>query len=307
MTYIPEIELNFSNICGANCFMCSKPHGCGNIQFMPQEVFDALIGQLKDCEVGQFQTSGNGECLLNPNYLNYLRTLKKEFPNVERWCYNNFSMMRYEISKQIIDEVLINKMHARVESLDPEVMRKSSRLNFDLVIENIKHFLQLNDKNQVPLIILYNNPGDYYKKCMKVLGKPPQYWPFGDRTDFPNEEQDIRNFFQRWSNYPINSFRINHCLWAERENCQPDTKEPCPKINVIKRVMWVSPNGDVQGCCYDDTQSHFVLGNILNTHIADIFNGEERAEFIRKIENREITDYPCVNPKCCNFDEGLEK
>ena len=142
---IPEVELNFSNICGANCFMCSKPHGCSNTQFMKPEVFDRLLTQLRDIEVGIFQTSGNGECLLNNWYIDYLRILKKNFPDTPRWCYNNFSLMDKKKTDSIIDEHLIDKMHTRVESLDSEIFSKSSRLNFNIVMENIKYFITKNN------------------------------------------------------------------------------------------------------------------------------------------------------------------
>jgi len=300
--YIPEIELNFSNVCWANCFMCAKPHGAGNIPFMERPTFAALLKQLRDVRVGQYQTSGNGECLLNPDYAYYLHCLKQLHPSTPRWCYNNFSMMKPSLSYPIIQEQLLNKIHVRVESLDKDIFQTSSRLNQQLVFDNIKAFMGNNQSGNVHLTILYNNPGDYYNKCQKTLGKVPQYWPFGDRTKFPDEMEDIRNYFQAYSNQPIDIFRIGHCLWAERESAQPDGQAACPKIEIMKGIVWISPNGDVQACPYDDNQSEFTVGNILEEHILNIWHGPRREELLDKISQREIKGYPCNNPKCCGFE-----
>ena len=299
--FIPEVEINTSNICGANCYMCAKSHGCGNVPFMQPQVFDTLIEQLKDCKVGQFQTSGNGECLLNPNFINYLRKLKKNFPNVERWCYNNFSLMDRATGSEIINERMITKMHTRVESLNPVIMQMASRLNPEIVFRNIENWYRLTPKDEVHLVILYNNPGDYYWKCMNVLDKEPAYWPYGSLRGFKNEMEDIKNYFQQFTRVPIDIFKIDHCLWAERETAEPDPETPCPKMNVLENVVWVSPNGNIQGCCYDDRQSDFTLGNIMHEHILDIYNGKKRRDLLNQIRKREIKNYPCVNPKCCDF------
>ena len=40
---IGEIELNFSNLCGAQCLFCSRNHGVGNSPFMEPETFGVLV------------------------------------------------------------------------------------------------------------------------------------------------------------------------------------------------------------------------------------------------------------------------
>jgi hypothetical protein len=304
--HIPELELNFSNICGANCFICSPVHGSGNDFFMSEKTFDILLGQLKDCNVGIFQTSGNGECLLNPNYHLFLRKLKHAFPNTPRWCYNNFSMMDYDKAQPIINEKLIDKMHVRIESLDREIFEKCSRLNQCNVFKNLTQFMNMNEEGNVELIIIYHHPGTYYDKCIKIIGKPPQYWPFRNRINFPHEMEDIKNYFQKYSHQPINIFEMGHSLWAEREHALYDSSAPCPKLGVMKKAMWISPSGSVEGCCYCDEQADdaFRIGNIYENHILDIWNGEKRKELINKVENRLIVDYPCVNPKCCEMSNN---
>jgi len=80
----------------------------------------------------------------------------------------------------------------------------------------------------------------------------------------------------------------------------------CPKIQVIEKVIWILPNGNCTACCYDDRQDAFVVGNIHNEHLLDIFYGDKRKDIIEKIKHRFYKDYPCTNPLCCGFAEGVE-
>lgn len=303
-----EIEINFSNVCAAECIICSRPHGYGNKFFMEDEVFNALIKQMEDIKVNMIQTSGNGEAFLNPKYLDYVSALRGTFFGAQMWTYNNFSMLNQERARWIIAENLFDKIHVRIDSLEKWVFERNSNLNQETVFENLKYFLSENKK--IPVTILYNNINDYYDRCKKVLGKHParNYFSDNELSGIQNEAKEIKNYFQPYSKVPLTVCTIGHSLWGERRNAPRDTKATCPKWNVINNVTWVCPNGDVNVCCYDDTQSIFKCGNILEDHLLRIFNGGKRKEILESIRTRRHTDYPCTNPNCCRMgDEEVEK
>lgn len=304
---IYEIELNFSNVCGAECIMCSRPHGVGNKFFMEPDVFSALKKQLSAVEFKMIQTSGNGEVFLNPHYLDYIEELRRAFPEAVIWTYNNFSMLTEERADRIVQQDLFDRVHVRVESLEQWVFEKNSNLNMRNVFKNLKYFLSINKK--IPVVILYNDIRKYYAKCKMVLGKRPMrdFYENTQLLKMKDEEQDILKYFQVHANgTPLSISNISHCLWGERKQAPQDTTTPCPKLDIIKGVTWICPNGDVQVCCYADHQDEMTCGNIMEEHILDIFNGERRRLMIEKIQRREIIDYPCTNPKCCGFHEGQE-
>lgn len=304
---IHEVELNFSNLCMAGCIFCSRYHGVGNIPLMQPETFNILVEQLKDVEIGgPIQTSGNGEVFLNLNYLDYVRTLKREFPEVDRWIYNNFSMMTEERSGAVVNEELFDRIHVRIDSLHKWIFERNSNLNFENVMRNLEYFMSINDK--IHLVILYNDINIYYNRCKSVIGKRPtrDYYTDKELSKVPDEMNAIESHFRPLAKSSISFCKINPCLWGERHQAPQDTITPCPKINVIKNVVWVVPNGDVMACCYCDRQDEMYCGNITKEHILDIFYGVKRAEWIRKIENREIIEHPCNNPRCCGFGDGVE-
>lgn len=302
-----EIELNCSNVCCAECIICSRPHGAGNKPFMEKDVFEMLVTQLQDINFKIIQTSGNGEAFLNPHYLDYIETLKTKFPHIPRWTYNNFSLLNRERADRIVEQDLFSKIHVRIDSLHKWIFEKNSNLNQNIVFNNLKYFLSINKK--IPVVILYNNINDYYNKCKKVLDKRPirDFFTDEELKQIPREEAEIKEYFSWYS--PLGTLAptvctIGHSLWGERLKASQNIKASCPKWNVIQNVIWVSPDGSVIVCCYDDYQSKFICGNIMEEHLLDIFNGEKRKEILEGIKNRKYIDYPCVNPVCCGFGDG---
>jgi sulfatase maturation enzyme AslB (radical SAM superfamily) len=303
--HIHEIELNTSNLCGANCIFCSRPHGVGDTFFMEPDTFAVLVEQLKDIDFDIIQTSGNGETFLNPHYLDYVRTLKREFPDKPRWIYNNFSMMTKERADAIVNERLFDRVHVTIDSLVPWVYERSKRLNFERTMKNLEYFISINDA--VPLVILYNDIKLYYARVAE-WGLRPANDNFTDAEleQVTDELEDMRERFGTRDNVTV--CQVNPCLWGERGQAVKDPKTPCPKLDIIENVTWVLPSGNVTACCYDDNQDAFICGNIHDEHLLDIFNGEKRREFIEGIKARKYTDYPCTSPGMCIFGgEGPEK
>ncbi len=309
--YIHEIELNVSNKCGAKCIMCSEPHGCDNVQLMQPKIFNILLKQLKDVNFDIIQTSGDGETFCNPWFLEYVSLLKENFPDVPRWIYNNFSMLNEDQAQVIVNKDLFSKVHTRIDSLNADIFYKSSMLNMEEVLKNIKYFCSINYK--IPFTILYNNIKAYYDRCKNVINSRPIRDRFTDAelSQVPDEQNDIRDYIIPHMKNPklLATARINHGLWGERyrSDIEHNFNYPCPKIKVIEQVCWIYPNGNIGMCCYEDRQSAiYSLGNIQDEHILDIFYGEKRRQAIEGIKNHTFKDYPCNNPRLCGFGDNPE-
>jgi len=303
---IPEIELNFTNACTANCYLCAKAHGRGNLPFMCKEVFETIIEQLKDVDFDVIQTSGNGDCFLHPEFLHWLQALRSEFPSAKIVNYSSFALYTPAWTDAIFCGSLLNEQFTRIDSLNSKLFARSTGLNRQLVFSNLHYWISHN--HTVQLTIGYSSIPEYYRKCRTVLDKPPFHGPFSEAevAAIPDEYEAIREHFGGIVTTKEVAFcRINQSLWAEREDPRTpsDPHTPCPKMTggILERVVWICPNGDVSVCGYDDAQDTFIAGNVLQEHLLAIWNGERRRDLLQGIRERRHKDYPCNNPRCCRL------
>jgi len=304
MIHIPEIELNTCNVCGARCYLCSAARGRGNSPLMTPKVFARVVDQLHTITFDTIQTSGNGDCFLNPHFMGYLRTLRSQFPAATICNYSSFAMYTPAIADAILDDWLIDKQFTRIDSLDDAIAARASGLNPQVVRGNLeyftKHNLLLDD-----LSIGYSSIRQYYRKCQRLLGHPPFHGPFtpAEAEAMPDEFDAIqRHFYDLNCDNPPTVTRINQSLWGEREHplTKPDSTGACPKLGLLERIVWICPDGTIDLCGYDDTQRAFETGNIMSESLVDIWTGPKRQELLEDIRARRWTDYPC-NPTCCKM------
>jgi hypothetical protein len=302
---IPEIELNFSNACTANCFICAKAHGRGNVPLMLAKVFEAVVEQLHDVDFDLIQTSGNGDCFLHPQFTHCLQELRSQFSSAKLVNYSNFALYSPEMADWILGGKLLDEQFTRIDSLDAKIFERSTGISRDLVLGNLEYWIRHNET--VKLTIGYSSVPEYYRKCREVLGKPPFHGPFSEAevAAMPDEYEMVRTYFGAIpTEREIAFYRINQSLWAEREDPRTpaDPSSPCPKERggILGRVAWICPNGDMSVCGYDDQQDTFIAGNVLQEHLLDIWNGEKRREWLEGIRQRRHKAYPC-NPRCCKL------
>ena len=304
--HIPEIEFNFSNCCSGRCFICAQAHGRGNVPLMLSEVFDTACEQLQDVEFDTVQTSGNGDCFLHPEFFHWLQRIRSEFSRAVVVNYSSFALYTEDWADAILGGHLIDRQFTRVDSLVPSIFQRSTGLNRNVVFCNLERFIRRNES--VDLTIGYSSIPQYHRKCRAMLDKPPFHSPFtsAEVADMCDEYQDIIEHFSAIpTRRPVQFYRINQSLWAEREDPRTpaDEEAACPKarLGILDRVLWICPNGDLSACGYDDSQDTFIYGNILQEHILEAWNGERRRAVLEDIRERRITTYPCKNPRCCKL------
>jgi MoaA/NifB/PqqE/SkfB family radical SAM enzyme len=275
---------------------------------MLKDVFNEANRQLLDVEFSVIQTGGNGDAFLNPYFFRYLQVLRKNFPKAKIVFYSNFYLYDENASKLIIGEGLIDEQYTRIDTLNPAWFKKSVGLSFQVIMQNIKDFMKLNDC--IDFTIGYSSIPQYFKKCNHYLGLSPIYNPFtvDELSQMGDEFDIIQDFIHSFpTRKPPKFYRINQSLWAERERSDlPELPDmPCPKTGTFRRIIWICPNGDIDVCGYDDEQCRFVAGNIMEKPIAEIWTSPEREAIIHKLETRGHKSYPCRNPQCCKLWSDL--
>jgi hypothetical protein len=175
----------------------------------------------------------------------------------------------------------------------------------------MKYFAEQN--RRINFTIGYSNVKKYYNLCQRIIGQDPIFNPFTrEELDVVFDEYErIQRYFNRLNLIkPLKFMRINQSLWAERIQAEPDFNTKCPKLGMIKNILWICPNGDISVCGYDDRQSDLIAGNILDDSILSIWYGKKRYKILDNIKNRKYRNYPCINPnvvKCIHKEMKYEK
>lgn len=309
MLHIPEIELNFSNMCTANCLICSNCHGNRKsrpeMRMMRQSTFDKVIDELRTISFDQIQTSGNGDCFLNPNFMSNIRRLK-EFGK-PMWNFSNFTAYNPKYIDKIIGEKLFEKQHTRIDSMNLMTFSNLSKMDAARAWKHIEYFVQKNDCIKFSIgMVDYKK---YWNKCIELFGVKPfklSAFPEDFIMELPFNFDNIRDYFRSIAKSPnlLEFTKIKPSFWAERENPNIPNEPPlgnCPKMGIFNRICWICPNGDLNLCGYDDTQEKLVYGNVFDG-IEKCWNGKNRVDLISKILNG-FDEYPCNNWKACQMWE----
>jgi hypothetical protein len=272
---------------------------------MLPETFEKVIERLKEVDFDTIQTSGNGDCFLNPWFIDYLRRLRKEFPSKQIHNYSSFVSYDSDLQRVVITEKLIDKQHTRIETVNLELWKKTARMNTSRAYANICAFATYPDR-VIPLSIGYFCLPSYFKLCRDVLGKLPYKLKLSPNeiASLRDEYDDIKRLFASYTG--VEYTRINQSLWAEREDpfCPKDVLTECPKLEVFEKCVWISPDGSYNLCGYDDTQHAFRCGSVFGLSIEQLFSCQVRKDYIDLIKGKRMTDYPCNNPKCCKLYGG---
>jgi len=302
------IELHFSNTCTGNCAVCSKAHGKDRQHFVSNDVITATIRRLQDTgkEDYNLQLGGDGDSFLHPYFLDHVARLKRELPDCHRCLYTSAFLLTPGRSDRIVRQRLIDEIQVRIDSLDPTLYYQSTGMFLPVVLANLEHFARVND--HADLCLIYMPLYRYRQICEAALHKPPTYFDRLDPALMRDEWSAVVRYAQGLAGPRSVAARVTGIsLWAERTDCEFNDY-PCPRLPEGKpgdmlRQLYVYPDGSYGLCGYDDGQDTFLLGNVFEDSIEDVWNGEKMRDYMDQIRNRTADKCPacCVNPRACRM------
>jgi len=301
--FIPIIELHFSNKCTGNCVICSKAHGGDSSPLLDLETFDYIVEGLTTVDFDVIQVGGDGDSFLNPIFFDALQILREEFPDKTLTLFTNGYMLTKENSERIIGDKLLDNIETRIDSVNPVLFKQSTGLDFETVKNNLLYFMKINDFVRQHIIYF---PLFLYKECVQTyLNKYPTHYAHINEAFLQNERMAVFNTFNHANSPNLFNFRVSEiCLWGEREDVQP-AEGQCSQLNgAFKNQIYIYPNGNIGLCPYDDGQNTFILGNVFDDSLDDVWTSDNRNNIIKDIKDgKYVGRYPCTNPVACDsFD-----
>ena len=313
MPLLPQtIELHFANVCTGNCVVCSKTHGHDRQHFVSGDVVTATIQRLQETgkEDYNLQLGGDGDSFLHPHFLDYVAHLKRELPSCHRCLYTSAFSLTSERACRIVRGRLIDEIQVRIDSLDPNLYYQSTGMFLSVVRANLQYLASIND--HADLCLIYMPLYRYRAMCEAALRKPPTYFSRLDPALIRDEWSAVLQFTQDLTGPRKTAARVTGIsLWAERTDCE-FSDSPCPRLpenqpGDMLRQLYIYPDGSYGLCGYDDGQDTFLLGNVFDDSIEDVWNGDKMRDYMGRIRNRTADSHPacCVNPRACRMWDTL--
>lgn len=281
-------NIELTNRCPFKCVMCPRTNSMTRAQgLMEFDLFQKIIDEFIAANPHFARTSeiwlhGFGESLVHPEFARFMRYA------TDRGVFAGLSINPLMLTPETAAELLeANPAHLYI-SLDGHDNES---------FEKIRGVKNAYDRSKERLLAFLER---------KVAG--------GYRTrvtlsmiDFSLNQASIEKMAAYWESVP----GIDHVLikpfttWdgtAAEVNAfvgrQPDSSAASSHLPVICQMPWVKMtvkwDGDVVPCCYDYDKK-YVLGNVSQQSLAEIWNGERMQALRREMINDQVTNPLCKN------------
>ncbi len=290
-----SIYIDTSSLCNSKCKFCYQSETeylkNNNIKFglMSMETFDKIIEGLKGFPrpLKMAHLYLRGEPMLNKNLPLMIEKIKKSGTVGSTSITTNALLLDKEMADALIKAELDN-IRISVISLSSEKYKEDANIDVDFnqLVENIKYFYQNKTNTHVYVKIADIGLTDEDKKFF--------YDTFIDYTD----EIFIENIADNWTDVnPEYVEKYDKGMFTDGDLI--NTAEVCTKIFYS---FVVNDNGDVT-TCVGDWQKKFVVGNVHENTLVDIWNGETfnnfRKDHLRFERNKHDVCKGCKVLKVC--------
>jgi len=272
---IREVNIEFCSDCNLRCKFCSLDHLKPKQHISPEvleTVLEELVYHPKFSKVEVLNLYNGGETLLHPKrlelfeiiakYKNKAAAEKRHFPKV--LLLTNGMLMRERLARSILELQVLDVVQF---SLDGGNIEKFEELRVNakwpLFYKNVKALMELKKELQPNLQL----------KSITILEDQ-----FEMSTDWM--EPEFKELVLGMDSYEL---RRLHDWGGEVE--LEESKKTESKIygcGLAMHQMVVLPNGDVTMCC-NDLNSNGVVGNVLKTTLAEVYESPERRNYIDKL------------------------
>ncbi len=269
-----------TNVCNLRCVMCPNS-SIPSIKrgFMDLELFKKIVD-----EVAGFATNVNlhhrGESLMHPDIIEMIAYTKSK--GIESRLHTNANLMDRDMSEAIL-EAGLDMISFSFDGYDKETYESIRiRGNFEKTVSNILTFLELKEK---------------MRKNTYTIFETIEF-------ETPDEEQlaKRREFRRQFEGLPLDKFVVKKPHnWAGRMEIKGMSLEkqkrkfsPCTLIWYSQTIFW---DGTVVPCP-QDFFGEYPVGDVNNSTLSEIWNGERIVELRKKMN---IRDYKTVNP-CVDCD-----
>ena len=263
----PEIiYIETTNLCNANCIMCPHSKIERNPSIMRDEIFYKVIEHLKEAAVKgkQIFLHKEGEPLLDPQIMERIAYADRMLGQYNEIGINtNAMLLDGKKAKQLLESG-IGTVYFSVDGVSKkEYEAIRINLNFETVVENIKHFFKLHQQRKSKVRVI-----------MQML----------IQNDDSNSAEAFKNM---WKKYPCEFYIKKMHGYLDGGHSSQTLKRSHSQVNTCtdpNRIEVVFTDGNVGLCCWD-YNNEYNIGNVMEDSLITLFNNE-RANHLRRSLDR---------------------
>lgn len=291
-TYCPQpprrIFIEPTNHCNANCIHCvhdgtmTRKKGFMDMALY-RKVFDDIKHLNDCCEICLFQ---HGDPLLHPDIVEMSR-----ISGLEHDFFTKLNTNGIALTKKLSAELIANGLDYIVFSLDaitPETFKRVKRKDcFDKVLKNILDYMEVWGELDT------GSTRNYFACDINILEED------ANRHEIPT----FTKMFEKLPVGHVATYELHNFTGAVEEGNQRMTghdavsRENWPCCNTPWDVLAVRWNGDVVACIYD-YDSRYVIGNVNDDNLLDIWNSDTMQIFRQALLDRDYSKIEENGPLC---------
>lgn len=263
-----------TNACNLKCKMCVRgmiPLKIGSMDF---GLFKKILDESANYGSRNFCLHLFGDPLLSQDIAKMIKYIKFKNPKNTILLTTNGTLLTKEKAEEIISNN-VDKIVISVHSADKEKYENITGVNMlAKVEENIKNLIEIKKKSK-------RNVSKIYLRMVTP----------------DKESNDVKNFRAKWKKYPVTvDIRILHNYGGKIDNrlakSKPIKRYPCYHLWLSPGIAW---DGEVSICC-DDLERQAIIGNIKNSTMSEIWQGDTLKKYREYHLNGEYYKIPvCKN------------
>ena len=284
-----NIQLETTALCNATCIMC--PHSFYGKNLMPHdqmsdELFSKIVTELKKYKINSILLFFYGEPLIDKKLEDRIMTLRNELPNIRMEVHTNGSLLNEERSKKLVNSGL-NKIYFSFEAITKEVYEHIMKLDFEDTRKKVEYFLSLERPENL------------------------EAWIGMIKHDLITDEEE-QKYIDHWNKFNVKLHIQNYANTlggglTDTKIARIDNDNNGKKLvgcNQDRQSKWVhiTASGNVVICC-NDYNHKYILGNVKNQSIMEIWNSEAYKILRKKVEGKiEEDNFICLTCETAQFN-----
>jgi len=291
------IEVSLYDRCNHRCIFCAFDFLKHKPNILDKDCLKRFILQSAEKGVESILFSGEGEPLLHEDAADIIAATKKA--GIDAALSTNGVMFNEETSKRTLE--YLTWVRVSLDAGTPktyEVIHRSKKRDFKTVIRNLEKAVKIRNNNKyrctigAQYLLIPQNYQEVTRAARILSGigvdylaiKPYSQHPSsGNRMQFTLGDKELFYLEERLRRYSKGVFQV-----IVRRNAIRKLKEPRPykKCLGISFAAHLTAGGDLYPCNLFLGSKEFILGNIYEKTMEEIWRGERRSSIMRLMDDK---------------------